>query len=49
MQTKFRPYSLPAEVDEMVAMLGRIDGASIAELEQFAHYATTGAVREIST
>ena len=49
MQTSFKPYSLPQEVDEMVAMLGRIESATDAELEAFAHYATTGSVRELTT
>lgn len=48
-QTQFRPYSLPAEVDEMVAMLGRIESATDAELEAFAHFATTGAARELAS
>ena len=47
-QTRVRPYTLPLEVREMVAMLRRIEEATNEELEQFAHYATTGAVREAS-
>jgi hypothetical protein len=41
-----RPYTLPACVGVMVGMLGRIESATPAELEGFAHYATTGDVRE---
>ena len=44
-----RPYTLPQEAHEMVSMLRRIEDASDTELEQFAHFATTGAVRELCT
>jgi hypothetical protein len=43
-----KPYTLPACVDVMVGMLGRIESATVAELEQFAHYATSGEVRELT-
>lgn len=49
MQSSFKPYLLPQEAQELVEMLGRIESATDAELEAFAHYATTGAVREITT
>lgn len=41
------PYSLPVEVDIMVAMLGRTATATADELEAMVQYATTGAVREL--
>ncbi len=44
-----KPYTLPQEAHEMVSMLRRIEEASDSELEQFAHFATTGAVRELCT
>ena len=44
-----KPYTLPQEAHEMVSMLRRIEDASDTELEQFAHFATTGAVRELCT
>jgi hypothetical protein len=46
---RHRPYSLPACVDVMVEMLGRIDIATDMELEEMASYATTGEVFELST
>ena len=44
-----KPYTLSQEAHEMVSMLRRIEDASDTELEQFAHFATTGAVRELCT
>ena len=44
-----KPYTLPQEAHDMVAMLGRIECATSEELEQFCHFATTGAVRELTT
>jgi hypothetical protein len=44
-----KPYTLPLEVKVMTDMLGRIECASVDELESFAHFATTGAVRELAT
>jgi hypothetical protein len=41
-----KPYSLPQFAHDLVAMLGQIESASTEELEQFAHYATTGKGRE---
>lgn len=41
------PYSLPVEVDNMVAMLGRTATATSDEMEAMVQYATTGAVREL--
>lgn len=43
-----KPYSLPSEVAVMCDMLGRIESASIDELESFAHFAITGSVRELA-
>ena len=37
-----KPYALPQEAHDMVEMLGRIESATSEELEQFAHFATTG-------
>ena len=45
---RYVPYSLPVEVDVMVAMLGRTAIATSDELEAMVQYATTGAVRELS-
>ena len=42
-----KPYTLPVEAHEMVAMLGRTDIATDSELEEMAHYATTGAVQQL--
>lgn len=42
------PYSLPVEVDNMIAMLGRTATATNDELEAMAQYATTGAVGEMT-
>ena len=42
------PYSLPVEVDVMVAMLGRTAIATDDELETMVQYAITGAVRELT-
>ena len=45
---RYVPYSLPVEVDVMVAMLGRTAIATSDELEAMVQYATTGAVGELS-
>ena len=45
---RYAPYSLPIEVDIMVAMLGRTATATADELEAMVQYATTGAVRELA-
>jgi hypothetical protein len=45
---RHRPYSLPACVDVMVKMLGRVENCSNADLEAIAHYATTGEVFELT-
>ena len=42
------PYSLPAEADAMVAMLGRTAIATNDELEAMVQYATTGAVMDLT-
>lgn len=44
-----KPYTLPACVDEMVKMLGRVEIATDEELEAMAFYATTGEVFELTT
>jgi len=43
-----KPYTLPSECEELVGMLGRIESADSGELEAMAHFATTGAVRELA-
>lgn len=45
---RYIPYTLPACVDVMVSMLGRIEASTPDELEGFASYATTGEVFELS-
>jgi hypothetical protein len=46
---KHKPYSLPACVDTMVDMLGRIETADDHELEGMAAYATTGEAGYLAT
>jgi hypothetical protein len=43
-----KPYRLPHEVGEMVKMLGRIESATEAELEQMAAFAGSGAVLAVA-